>query len=405
MNIENIAIVRATNVIPFDGIVYPLSEVPYLRKEKGTRFAFAMYDLLQRQGRLLEIDWSKLDEMEDIDKENIRISLEYVPYTSDYNSMVLWSLNGLVPDDMNNTFSNKTCAIIDSLAEQIEESEVISLMPTDTAIKGKVKLSKQACILISKERYESLSQEEKDKLDRLDLKITIFEGTLEEAINEELRENGRYTAETLSLRREDKGYLQSETSDEVIQTINNIASKRKIAQVLHFNVITGKNDEVEKLDKVKNEMKNFHIVTDFYKQTFLKYLFSRMEIDDNVKRNAINSPEVDIYMKALSAEIERIGIDEYKRHLELYNKALEQLRDDGKLPTPQQIIDAKAENREINLNALIDEIIEKPKKITMQGLVGNALANQSISTEDLKAAEEQARINQNDNGKEVKIDD
>ena len=30
MNVNNIALVRSTNIIPFDGIVRPVSEVPYL---------------------------------------------------------------------------------------------------------------------------------------------------------------------------------------------------------------------------------------------------------------------------------------------------------------------------------------------------------------------------------------
>ena len=35
MDIRNIALVRATNIIPFDSIVHPISNVPYLRKERG----------------------------------------------------------------------------------------------------------------------------------------------------------------------------------------------------------------------------------------------------------------------------------------------------------------------------------------------------------------------------------
>lgn len=38
MDINNIALVRATDVIPFDGVVRPVSEVPYLIKESGTEF-------------------------------------------------------------------------------------------------------------------------------------------------------------------------------------------------------------------------------------------------------------------------------------------------------------------------------------------------------------------------------
>ena len=47
MNIDNIAIVRATNVIPFDGVVRPLSNVPYLCKNIGLEFSARISDLLQ----------------------------------------------------------------------------------------------------------------------------------------------------------------------------------------------------------------------------------------------------------------------------------------------------------------------------------------------------------------------
>ena len=229
MNIKNIALVRATNIIPIDGVVRPISEVPYLKKEEGTEFSFAMNDLLKKKGILKEIDWTKPDEISKIDKENNEILNQYMPYNTDYNSMVLWSLNGLVPDDINNTFSDKTCAIIDGLEEQIEKSEIVSLVPTDTAIKGAVKLSNQASVLISKERYETLSQEEKDKLTKLDLNVSVFEGDLKEAVDEELIKKNRYTAETLSLKREDDGYVKSDTSDNVRDTICSIANEKNIA--------------------------------------------------------------------------------------------------------------------------------------------------------------------------------
>ena len=48
MDIKNIAIVRATNIIPFDGVVRPISEIPYLKKNTGTQFGFAISDLLRK---------------------------------------------------------------------------------------------------------------------------------------------------------------------------------------------------------------------------------------------------------------------------------------------------------------------------------------------------------------------
>ena len=355
MDIKNIALVRATNVIPVDGVVRPISAVPYLRKEKDTEFSTSMRDLLRRKGLLKEVDWTKPDEINKISKENTKTLEQYVPYNSDYNSMVLWSLNGLVPDDMNNTFSDKTCAIIDGLAEQIEQSEMVSLVPTYTAIKGNVNLSNKATILIDKDRYETLSLEEKDKLAKLNLNVTIFQGNLKEAVNEALIREGRYTAETLSLAREDDGYIKSDTSDEVRRTIRDVANERNIAQVLHWSVITGQNDELDKLENVKDDFENGCIVKDFYKRAFFEYLFSKMNIDNGTKEYALYFPDSSKYMEDLCDEIDRIGIDKYKSLVDEYNKSLEQLRETGKLPTPQQIVNSARENKKIDLVSMIEK--------------------------------------------------
>lgn len=355
MDIKNIALVRATNVIPVDGVVRPISAVPYLRKEKDTEFSTSMRDLLRRKGLLKEVDWTKPDEINKISKENTKTLEQYVPYNSDYNSMVLWSLNGLVPDDMNNTFSDKTCAIIDGLAEQIEQSEMVSLVPTDTAIKGNVNLSNKATILIDKDRYETLSLEEKDKLAKLNLNVTIFQGNLKEAVNEALIREGRYTAETLSLAREDDGYIKSDTSDEVRRTIRDVSNERNIAQVLHWSVITGQNDELDKLENVKDDFENGCIVKDFYKRAFFEYLFSKMNIDNGTKEYALYFPDSSKYMEDLCDEIGRIGIDKYKSLVDEYNKSLEQLRETGKLPTPQQIVNSARENKKIDLVSMIEK--------------------------------------------------
>ena len=357
MDIKNIALVRATNIIPFDGIVHPISEVAYLKKERGTAFAYAMNDLLKKLSKInIEGYWTKTeDEQMEMDRRNKEVLEGYLPYNSDYNSMVLWSLNGLVPDDMNNTFSNKTCAVIESLEDQIDSSEIISLVPTDTAIKGNVKLSKQAIILISKDRYESLSQEEKEQLDSSDLTVQTFDTDLQGAVGTVLEESKRYTSEKLSLTRANKGYYESETSEDLKATIQDVAQEHNIAQVLHWNVLTGQNDELEKLSSVKDEFKNHTTVVECYQSTFLQYLFSKLAIDKNVCVNMLSYKESPVYAKALCGEIERIGIDEYKAVIDQYNHLLETLKQQGKLPTPEQIVAATKANRDYTLNSLIEE--------------------------------------------------
>ena len=122
MNIENIALVRATNIIPFDGVIKTISNSRSLSKNYNTEFAIQLSDLLKELGIIPPIDFTKISEEYLVNKakEDIKILKEYLPYTSEYNSMVLFSLNGLVPDDDehgfgNNIFSNKNCAIIEPL--------------------------------------------------------------------------------------------------------------------------------------------------------------------------------------------------------------------------------------------------------------------------------------------------
>lgn len=388
MNINNIALVRVTDAIPFDGIVRPISEVPYLNKERGSAFSYAMFNLLRSKGILKNVDWSKPDEVEKINKENDRIFKEYMPYNSEYNSMVLWSLNGLVPDDINNKFSDKTCVIIDGLAEQIESSSVISLVPTDTAIVGNVKLSENATILISQDRYEELSQEEKEKLGKLNLNINIFNGDLKENVDNELLKSGRYTAETLSLRREDYGYINSDTSDEVRETIENIAEEKELAQVLHFNILTGQNDEKDKLKSVKDEFENGLKVNEFYKRTFLEYLFSEMDIDSRVKSDARYLPESDVYMEALCAEIDKLGIDKYKEVVSKYNTLLEELRENGKLPTPQAIVNSIKENKRIDLLSMVKEQDKQDKLFDGAIKETEVVTRESVIEEQIKNVEQ-----------------
>ena len=299
MDIKNIALVRATNIIPLDGIVHPISEIPYLKKERGTAFVSAIKDLLKKLSKINEEGyWTKTEEeQEELYRQNERILEQYLPYNSDYNSMVLWALNGLVPDDRNNVFSDKTCAIIESLEEQIDNSNVVSLVPTDTAIKGDVKLSSKAIILISQKRYDSLSEQEKEQLKSLDLTVQIFEGKLQENVTETLKNSGIYPAEQLSLTRADNGYFESDTKEELLETIQDIAKSHNIAQVLFWDLLTGNNDELEKLGSVKDEYENDITVLKCYQKTFFRYLFSKLDIDKDISANVFMSMEALKYME------------------------------------------------------------------------------------------------------------
>lgn len=356
MTIENIALVRATNVIPFDGVVVPVSETGYLKKSTNEPFANEMVRVLKRKGLVPPLDYSQMgnnDYMDAYNKLVAKLSSEYIPYTSDYNSMMLFSLNGIVPDDKeagfgNNTFSDKKCGIIDGLSAHIED--VISLNPTDTAIKGKVILSSESFILIEKDTYESLTIEEKYKLSKLN--VRTFSGSLKDAINTTLINSQKYTAETLALSNSMGGYVDSATSDELKSTIKTIAEERNLSTSYHLNILLHNAEPVESLKSVEHEHENIMMIKTYYQNEFYKFLFSEMSIESDLQYYLLNYPS-EVYIEQLCEAISDFGIENYKRICAKYNSSLEKLQTDGALPTPQMIVDSINKSMPIDLCEMI----------------------------------------------------
>lgn len=367
MKIENIAIVRAIDIdiIPTDGIIVPVSESKYIKKDKNESLAVGIKELLKRKGIITPIDHSKLDDekyIETKNKEIAEVTNNYIPYTSDYNSMVLFSLNGLVPDDSeigfgNNKFSDKKCAIIDSLSSHIDE--VISLNPTDTAIKGTVKLSKDAVILIEKNTYDNLSNKDKIKLSRFNIKL--FEGNLKEAVELYLKSSQRYTCEKLTLSSSKGGYIESPTSEELKATIKKIAEERQISTAPHLNIILHNTDNNDKLKSVQNEHENIIKIRKYYKNEFYKYLFSEMQVDEELQYYLLNY-DSDIYIEELCEVINKYGLDNYKIICDKFNYTLEQLREQNLLSTPQEIINSINIGNPIDLCEMITNF-NRTKKV------------------------------------------
>lgn len=347
MTINNIALVRATDIIPFDGMMHPISETQYLKKDFYSVFASEMKRLLEKEKIIPPVDFSKFSDeyISERNKMINKIVTDYIPYTSDYNSMILFSLNGLVPNDAeagfgNNTFSNKNCVVIEGLTEQIEN--IVSLVPTDTAIKGSITLSPSAIVMIKEEIYNNLTPEEKNMLEKQNFTLKTFSGPLKEEVYKTLKETNRYIPEELSLSRPDNGYKDSPTKDQTINTINQIAKERNIAQTLHYNVLMHQTDDLDKLDSVKDEVSNFQIVEEHYQNGFYTYLFNYIK-DESLEYRLMhykNSPE---YIEELMNHIKKIGIDNYKNIVISYNQKLEQLQKTKQLFTPEEIVTMKKE--------------------------------------------------------------
>jgi len=344
MNINSIAIVRATNVIPFDGVVKPISESQYIKKNCNSLLAQKIKDLIRKNNLIPPINHSNFTEEYMKERTNLlnNITMDLIPYTSDYNSLVLFSLNGLVPDDSemsfgNNVFSDKKCVVIDALSEHINET--ISLMPTDTAISGNVFLSNKAIVLIDENTYLNLTINEKQSLSKLNLKVKTFSGDLKKIVYNELLASGCYVPEYLSLSRKDGGFINSPTSKKVKETINTIAKEYKIPQVLFFNLITGQNDYLDKLDNFKSELDNSYLVQDYYMFQFYQYIFALTDAPQDLTSLIPDYMNHDFFLDKFIKYIEDIGIDKYKNLVSIYNSELEEDRAANRLLTPNQIIE------------------------------------------------------------------
>ena len=313
MNIDNIAIVRATNIIPFDGVINPISEVPYLVKPNGMQISFMISDLLTEQGILESYDFTKIND-EEYQTKRKEILDSYLPYISSYNSVVLFSLNGLVPDDMNNMFSNKNCVIVDGLKEHI--SDVVSLMPTDTAIKGKVLISSSGVLHIKEDFYNSLSDFDKSRLSNLNFTVKIINGSLEDAVKETLTNSDRFHYEKLSLTRSAGGFFPSETSEDTKRVINEVAISYDIPQVLYYDLLTKNNAAMGRLSSVASEYDNSLTVTNYYLENFYNYLLSNMGCSalKSFVPDYIDSIE---FIKSLTVAIRNYGLENYKKLVDL----------------------------------------------------------------------------------------
>lgn len=347
MDINNIALVRATNVVPFDGIVKPLSHVPYLCKNIGLEFSFKISDLLKRSGIIPPMEPAKMfdeDYYDNMVREASNILKEYLPYVSDYNSMVLFSLNGICPDDNehgfgNNTFSNKKVAIIEPLKEHIKQ--VVSLVPTDTALKGDVVLSSKAILLIEEKLYKSLNDEDLNRLNANNFSIKTFNGSLKDAIIKELSSSGVYYSEQLSLSSSNGGFVHSETSEMQKACIEKIASDYMLSQNKYFNLITSKDETLPQYDKFCDEFNRMIEVQEYYVRRFLLELLNFLNGPKDIISYIEEYDDYHPFLINIISLIEQMGMDNYKKFVDKYNQELELEQKNGLLKTPEEIVSTK----------------------------------------------------------------
>lgn len=377
MDINSLALVRAIKkeeflqLIDNEGILYPLSESVVIRPPKSL-VESKVAKILERLESDIKIDYKEFysfeeyrdkfgDEYErthgsplnpmgyniqkNMDKNNQKLQFlkDWLPLRLEYNSVILFSINGLVPDDIeggafsNNTFSTDKFAVIFGFSDIIGKNEFASILPTDTALKGKIILPEGAYLLIDEEEYKKLSYEQKEKIQNLILKgikCVIFNGPLKHAVSEVLKKSGRYTDERLSLCRQNGGYKDSETKDEIIKTIDDVASRFNIPKEYHFNY-------------AMEETQDYNYIYDYIQNEFFKYLQYKGEILFNY--NNLIKYDAKQYYEEFAQRIKEYGINRFKQLVQGFNNKILELKRKGKFPTPKELIEANENGNPISI--------------------------------------------------------
>lgn len=279
MNIDNVVLVRATSThLPLDGNLIPTYEGKRLVSDEKSEYYFfirkKMTEELEKQlGR--NINPYSVDDSKMLDS----ILKNYSVLTGDYPTTTLsFSLNGLVPDDINNNFSRMKVAVIDPIKNHIN-ADFVAIDVVDTTIKGSLKVSNEAILVIENELFNSLSEDKKNNL-RSNYKINLFEGELREAVNNTLKENN-YPVLPLISQRETKNIEECPERESMLEFEDSFAksvnASRLRLQDLTFSYHSS--NEVDQIahDKIKDEHPNSLKIDEYYRNKFYEFLLNKAE--------------------------------------------------------------------------------------------------------------------------------
>ena len=101
-----------------------------------------------------------------------------------------WALNSMVATHIGGNFDNRDFVIVEPFIFHMNDDNLVRFAENDTYFKGDVKLSDQAIILVSKEKYEELKANEEfiEILDTYD--VRIYDGDQRIALQAVLAEKG-----------------------------------------------------------------------------------------------------------------------------------------------------------------------------------------------------------------------
>ena len=313
---DDIMLVRATNVFPINGVIEPLSDASFIVKSK-LNFIY--------QALANELDYDKLKEIETCEVY--------------YRSTVHFTENGLVSSHMYGNFDNQDFIILDPVSEHIGLSDIRNFAGQDTFIKGKVKLSSKAMIVIKAENYEKI----KNLYPEIeDYNVVVYNGipksvkdeyiaNSDEVFSEVYVNDEKAIVEKILL---DLGYvpeiigshyiINSPTSDKIYKVNEELGEQYKVLS----------NAKHHYTEEYKEDIAKNILISDVFNKMLLKFIIDRHNInnviDFNDEINRITAYKL----------IELFGVDEIINDIKLFNDTVNKMVETRKFPTSAQLLDS-----------------------------------------------------------------
>lgn len=329
MNINNVVLVRAMNNLPLNGELIPSCEGQRLVIDNQSDFCYFMREciksyLKQKLGRdlVLFIDSPDSQLVENIMKD-------YTILTGDYYTTTLsFALNGLVPDDINNKFTDMKMAVLEPIKNQTD-ADFVTIETIDTTIKGRMKLSNEAILTIERDFFNQLSNDDQVNL-LTNFNVKLFEGNLKDAISNALIENG-YPVLPLIQKREMNNIEDCPEKESMLDFEDKfsmaIGASRLRLQYLTFMYSGGTGVDAIAHEKLQEEHTNTLKIQEYYKNQLYEFLLNKAEkfqikVSDEDKYYLFTNYKegTDALKKIMTSLINSYGgLENFKQFIQEYN--------------------------------------------------------------------------------------
>lgn len=276
MNIDNVVLVRAMSYIPLNGELIPSCEAKTLRPDKQLEFTHYIKRKIYKE--IVEHVEQPLTVTE---KEQLtdKIMEKYkVLIPEHYTSTLSFALNGMVPDDMHNCFSNMPVAVIDPLKNHLD-ADFVNIDAIDTTTKGRMSVSQDAIMVINEQVFNSLDLETKENL-MANYKIETFNGSIREAVDSTLK---KYCYPSLPLVQDipNKNIGECEERDSLIEFENtfaqSIGASRLSLQTLYNDPTITAGVDGKAREKVAGDFPLANEVYDYHKKQLYNFMIMKAE--------------------------------------------------------------------------------------------------------------------------------